>query len=61
MLWPVNLLVLPAALHSVTSTEGLASPWDRLSVHLDPFEVESVYFGGAYLASGALNATPRRR
>ena len=61
LLWPVNLLVLPAALHSVTSTEGLASPWDRLSVHLDPFEVESVYFGGAYLASGALNATPRRR
>ena len=32
---------------SVTSTEGLAAPWDRLSEHLDPFEVESVYFGGS--------------
>jgi len=58
--WPVNLLVLPAALHSVTSTEGLAAPWDQLSEHLDSFEVESVYFGGAYLASGVLKAAPRR-
>ena len=61
LLWPVNLLVLPAALHSVTSTEGLAAPWDRLGEHLDHFQVESAYFGGAYLASGALKATPRRR
>jgi len=60
LLWPVNLLVLPAALHSVTSTEGLAAPWDQLSEHLDSFEVESVYFGGAYLASGVLKAAPRR-
>jgi SAM-dependent methyltransferase len=59
--WPVNLLVLPAALHSVTSTEGLAAPWDRLSERLDSFEVESVYFGGAYLASGVLKPVPRRR
>ncbi len=61
LLWPVNLLVLPAALHSVTSTEGLAAPWDRLSEHLDRFEVESVYFGGAYLASGVLKPAPHRR
>ena len=59
--WPVNLLVLPAALHSVSSTEGLAAPWDRLSPHLDRFELESAYFGGAYLASGVRKPTPRRR
>ena len=61
LLWPVNLLVLPAALHSVTSTEGLAAPWDRLSDNLDRFEVESAYFGGAYLASGVLKPAPHRR
>ena len=60
LLWPVNLLVLPAALNSVTSTEGLAAPWDRLSEHLDPFDVESVYFGGAYLARGVLKPVLRR-
>ena len=61
LLWPVNLLVLPAALHSVSSTEGLAAPWDLLSPHLDRFNVESVYFGGAYLASGLRKPAPRRR
>ena len=61
LLWPVNLLVLPAALNSVTSTEGLAAPWDRLSEHLDLLEVESVYFGGAYLARGVLKPASRRR
>ena len=61
LLWPVNLLVLPAALHSVTSTEGLAEPWDRLSPHLDGFEVESAYFGGTYLASGLRKPVLRRR
>ena len=61
LLWPVNLLVLPAALNSVTSTEGLTAPWDRLSEHLDLLEVESVYFGGAYLARGVLKPASRRR
>ena len=58
--WPVNLLVLPTALYSVTSTEGLAAPWDRLSEHLDDFKVASVYLGGAYLASGVRKPTSRR-
>ena len=61
LLWPVNLLVLPAALHSVTSTEGLAAPWDLLGEQLDHFQVESAYFGGAYLASGVFRPALRRR
>jgi ubiquinone/menaquinone biosynthesis C-methylase UbiE len=49
---PVNAFVLPAALHSVTSLEGLTSPWDKLAEQLDAFEVESLLFGGVYIAQG---------
>jgi ubiquinone/menaquinone biosynthesis C-methylase UbiE len=49
---PVNAFVLPAALHSVTSLEGLNKPWDKLAEQLDAFEVESVLFGGVYMAQG---------
>jgi SAM-dependent methyltransferase len=51
---PVNLLVLPAALHSVTSLEGLRRPWSRLEARCGPLEVETTLFGAVYLASGAL-------
>jgi hypothetical protein len=39
-------------LHSVTSLEGLTSPWDKLAEQLDSFEVESLLFGGVYMAQG---------
>jgi hypothetical protein len=49
---PVNLLVLPAALRSVTSLDGLDQPWRLLQEQLGPMHVESRLLGGAYVASG---------
>lgn len=50
--WPINLLVLPAALRSVSSLQGLAAPWAGLAGSLDDFEVTSLLLGGAFLARG---------
>jgi ubiquinone/menaquinone biosynthesis C-methylase UbiE len=49
---PANLFVLPAALHSVTSLEGLHEPWSELAARAGPLAVESMLFGGVYVASG---------
>jgi ubiquinone/menaquinone biosynthesis C-methylase UbiE len=49
---PTNLLVLPAALHSVTSLEGLRKPWSRLAACVGPLDVETMLFDGVYIASG---------
>jgi len=49
---PVNLLVLPAALRSVTSLDGMDQPWRLLQDQLGQMQVESRLFGGAYIASG---------
>jgi ubiquinone/menaquinone biosynthesis C-methylase UbiE len=49
---PVNLFVLPAALRSVTSLEGMDRPWQLLEEQLGPMRVESRLRGGAYVASG---------
>jgi SAM-dependent methyltransferase len=54
--FPVNALVLPAALHSVTSLAGLHAPWHELAARVGPLEVESMLFGAVYLAS----STPHR-
>jgi len=51
---PVNLLVWPAALHSVTSLEGLGRPWSHLQPALDGFQVCNTLLGGVYIASGNL-------
>ncbi|WP_372526253.1 class I SAM-dependent methyltransferase [Piscinibacter sp.] len=51
---PVNLLVLPAALHSVTSLEGLQKPWSKLAARTGPLDVESMLLGAVYVASGRL-------
>jgi ubiquinone/menaquinone biosynthesis C-methylase UbiE len=56
VMMPVNAFVLPAALHSVTSLEGLNKPWDKLAEQLDDFEVESVLFGGVYMAQGTVKS-----
>jgi len=57
-LWrPVNWLVLPAALRSVTSLDGMERPWQLLQEQLGQMRVESRLLGGAYVASGALAPT----
>jgi ubiquinone/menaquinone biosynthesis C-methylase UbiE len=52
LLAPTNLLVLPAALHSVTSLEGLARPWSHLQRHLVDLQVHTLLLGAAFVASG---------
>ncbi len=54
--WPTNLFVLPAALRSVTSLEGLAAPWAGLAAALPDIEVRSALLGGVFIASGRLVA-----
>ncbi len=49
---PINLLVLPAALRSVTSLDGMDQPWRLLQDQLGQMTVESRLRGGAYIASG---------
>ena len=51
--WPVNFFVLPAALHSVTSFDGLAAPWTHLSQQLGALAVEPMLMGGAFMACGS--------
>jgi len=50
--WAVNLLVLPAALRSVTSLDGMDQPWRLLRDQLGQMSVETVLLGGAYIARG---------
>lgn len=50
-LWPINLFVLPAALHSVTSLDGLDKPWSHLIGVTDDRGVETMLGGGVYIAS----------
>ena len=49
---PINLFVLPAALRSVTSLDGMDRPWRLLQDQLGQMNVESRLRGGAYIASG---------
>lgn len=52
LLRPINWLVLPAALRSVTSLEGMDRPWQLLEEQLGLMRVESRLLGGAYVAMG---------
>jgi ubiquinone/menaquinone biosynthesis C-methylase UbiE len=52
--WPANLLVLPAALRSVTTFEGLARPWSELENLLGPMQVQTLLFGAAFVALGTV-------
>lgn len=51
---PVNLFVLPAALHSVTTLRGLQQPWRRLAEAIGGLDVETTLAGAVYFASGVL-------
>ena len=56
--WPTNLFVLPAALRSVTSLQGLEKPWAGLAQALPDLVVHSALTGGVFVASGTLPAAP---
>jgi ubiquinone/menaquinone biosynthesis C-methylase UbiE len=55
---PWNLLtngfVMMAALHSISSLEGLDQPWSYLAEHLGELEVDSTLMGSVYIASGVV-------
>jgi len=54
---PVNLLVWPAALRSVTTLEGLERPWGLLEQLAGPLTVDEAWLGAVYIASGRLATT----
>jgi ubiquinone/menaquinone biosynthesis C-methylase UbiE len=54
-----NALVLPAALHSVTSLAGLDRPWSGLERHTGPLDVQTLVFDTIYIASGRVAARAR--
>jgi SAM-dependent methyltransferase len=51
---PTNLFVLSAALHSVTSLEGLSQPWSKLADTIGELRVESLLAGAVYMCSGVV-------
>ena len=59
--WAVlaNCFVLGAALHSVSTLEGLDKPWSLLEPALHDFTVETLWGGGIFLAHGVLAPAPR--
>ena len=59
--WPVNLMVLPAALHSVSSLEGMSRPWSHLETWVDIERVESMMAGGVFIVSGVVQRPPKTR
>lgn len=50
----VNLAVLAAARHSVTTLDGLRAPWSHLARLLDDLQVESALAGGVFVATGVV-------
>jgi len=54
--WPLNLFVLGAALHSVSSLAGLDRPWSLLAASLDELTVEPLLGGAVFLAQGVRRA-----
>lgn len=49
--WPLNLLVLGAALHSVSSLEGLDEPWEHLAALTERHWLETMMAGSLYIFS----------
>ena len=49
--WPLNLFVLGAALHSVSSLEGLARPWSGLEAATERHALETMLAGSVYVFS----------
>ena len=55
----MNLFVMFAALHSVSSLEGLSESWSELATFSDGLEVWSTMGSGVFVASG-LRSAPRK-
>lgn len=53
-----NLFVWSAALYSTTCLEGLNAPWDSLRPYLDDLQVEPLWAGAIYIATGRRNHRP---
>ena len=49
---PVNLFVWLAAQYSTTTLQGLDAPWQPLENHVQLLELENLWAGSVYLASG---------
>ena len=56
---PLNLFVLGAALHSVTSMQGLDRPWSLLAQYLSDLRIDSMMGGCIYLVSGSVRQVGR--
>jgi SAM-dependent methyltransferase len=56
--WPANLVVLPEALHSVTSLAGLSAPWVGLAAVIPGLEVKTMLLGAVFIANGAVLLSP---
>ena len=57
--WPVNFFVLCAAMHSVSTLQGLNEPWSELAAFTDGLDVQAMMAGGAFVASGLRSAPPK--
>jgi hypothetical protein len=53
---PVNLLVLPAALRSVSSLAGLQRPWQELAKRMGEPERQTLLAGGVFLVRARVPA-----
>ncbi|WP_309624317.1 methyltransferase domain-containing protein [Methylibium sp.] len=52
--WPTNLFVWAAALHSVSSMDGLDAPWTCLAARLENLQVQTMLMETVYIARGEL-------
>jgi len=52
--WATNFFVMAAAMHSVSSLEGLEQPWSLLAEQLGGMAVTPQVMGGVYMADGAV-------
>ena len=59
--WFTNLFVLPAALHSVSSLDGLDQPWRHLARQLTELNLQIWLNDGVFLASGIWRGGPDSR
>ena len=56
--WPMNLFVLGAALHSVSSLEGLQQPWKELAERMRTLQITTALGGAVFIASGTAKEAP---
>jgi len=57
LLNPVNLGVLVAARHSVSTLDGLRKPWDHLAEQVGPLQIRHRVLGAVFIASGCFAGT----